>query len=239
MNLRELFEARSLPNENSYGRPIAQTTEALKNFWAWFKGSKVIDEHKRPLVMYHGTNADFAKFSYDYASVGAAEYGTGFYFSNSPSTASGYADPGVGTPNVIPVYLSIKKPMKSDSKRLLTGMQVSKFVTTSPNIDEYLSDNYDVPYSMKKAAALREVIELYASSSDSLLRQLNNISRDLYKNQDGAFLQNSIQITGYDGLVHLHTTGEYFYVAWDSDQIKSAVGNTGGYGAGGMVDENY
>jgi hypothetical protein len=129
--------------------------------------------------------------------------------------------------------------MKSDSKRLLTGMQVSKFVTTSPNIDEYLSDNYDVPYSMKKAAALREVIELYASSSDSLLRQLNNISRDLYKNQDGAFLQNSIQITGYDGLVHLHTTGEYFYVAWDSDQIKSVVGNTGGYGAGGMVDENY
>lgn len=238
MNLRELFEARSLPNENSYGRPIAHTNEALKNFWAWFKGSKVVDEHKRPLVMYHGTNADFAKFSYAHASVGAAEFGTGFYFTNFPSTASGYANQNADTPNVIPVYLSIKKPMPSDSKKLLTGMQVRQFILNSPNIDEYLRDNYDVPYSMNKNEALRDVIDLY-SDNDSLLRQLNTISYDLYKDQDEAFLQNSIAITKYDGLVYKQQSGEYFFVAWDSTQIKSAVGNTGGYGAGGMIDENY
>jgi hypothetical protein len=87
MNLRELFEARrALPNENSNGKPIAYNDTALANFWAWFKGSKVVDEHKRPLVMYHGTNADFTRFSYEHASVGAAEYGAGFYFTNYPST---------------------------------------------------------------------------------------------------------------------------------------------------------
>jgi hypothetical protein len=237
MNLRELFEARrTLPNENSNGKPIAYNDTALANFWAWFKGSKVVDEHKRPLVMYHGTNADFTRFSYEHASVGAAEYGTGFYFTNFPSTASGYANPDADAPNVIPVYLSIKKPMPANSKKLLTGMQVKQFILNSPNIDEYLRDNYDVPYSMNKNEALRDVIDLYRNN-DSLLRQLNTIAYDLYKNQDEAFLQNSIAITKYDGLVFKHQSGEYFYVAWNASQIASAVGASGSYSGTDLINE--
>jgi hypothetical protein len=225
-----------LPNENSNGKPIAYNDTALANFWAWFKGSKVVDEHKRPLVMYHGTNADFTRFSYEHASVGAAEYGAGFYFTNYPSTASSYANPDADAPNVIPVYLSIKKPMPANSKKLLTGMQVKQFILNSPNIDEYLRDNYDVPYSMNKNEALRDVIDLYRNN-DSLLRQLNTISYDLYKNQDEAFLQNSIAITKYDGLVFKHQSGEYFYVAWNASQIASAVGASGSYSGTDLINE--
>jgi hypothetical protein len=115
-------------------------------------------------------------------------------------------------------------------------MQVKQFILNSPNIDEYLRDNYDVPYSMNKNEALRDVIDLYRNN-DSLLRQLNTIAYDLYKNQDEAFLQNSIAITKYDGLVFKHQSGEYFYVAWNASQIASAVGASGSYSGTDLINE--
>jgi hypothetical protein len=245
MNLRELFEARrALPNENSNGKPIAYNDTALANFWAWFKGSKVVDEHKRPMVMYHGTNADFARFSYDHASVGAAEYGTGFYFTNFPSTASGYANPASDTPNVIPVYLSIKNPMKGESKKLLTGSQISQFVEKAPNLNDILQNEWGIDTSDTSAPAKRElsqakmeIINGFKNYGDTLLRQLNLISNDLYKDQDEAFLQNSIEITKHDGLVFKHQSGEYFYVAWNASQIASAVGASGSYSGTDLINE--
>ena len=76
MKIREIIcESETLPNENSLGKPIAHSPEALKNFWAWFKGSKVVDENKRPLVMYHGTSADFPSFGYEYADKGGRQCG--------------------------------------------------------------------------------------------------------------------------------------------------------------------
>ena len=239
MKLRELFEARSLPNENSNGRPIAHTAEALKNFWAWFKGSKVVDEHKRPLVMYHGTNADFAKFGYEYASAGVGQYGAGFYFTNYPSTASGYAKPDVGSPNVIPVYLNIKKPMRSNFKTLLSANDIKSFVYNSPNIASFLSDNYDLPYDLSNRETvytIREIIDGFKYGNNRL-DQLNLISNDLYKNQDEAFLQQCIEITKFDGVVHKHESGEYFYIAWNSNQIASAVGASGSYSGTDMINE--
>ena len=43
------------PTRNSEGRLIAQTGDALRNFWGWFKGSRAVDGFGRPNVLYHGT----------------------------------------------------------------------------------------------------------------------------------------------------------------------------------------
>lgn len=58
-----ITEEISLPNENSLGQPISQSEDALRNFWNWFKGSKVVDKQGRPLVVYHGTAKDFDVFN--------------------------------------------------------------------------------------------------------------------------------------------------------------------------------
>lgn len=58
-----ITEEISLPNENSLDQPISQSDSALRNFWNWFKGSKVVDEQGRPLVVYHGTGKDFDVFN--------------------------------------------------------------------------------------------------------------------------------------------------------------------------------
>ncbi len=55
-----------------------------KYFKKWFGDSKVVDESGKPLVVYHGTNADFDTF--DKKKIGSATddglWGKGFYFGN-------------------------------------------------------------------------------------------------------------------------------------------------------------
>jgi hypothetical protein len=71
-------------------------------FKRWFGDSKVVDGRGRPLVVYHGTGADFTEFKKKDTGI----YGAGYYFTSSPEAASGYAQGS--QPNVMPVYLSAK-----------------------------------------------------------------------------------------------------------------------------------
>ncbi len=91
---------------NSNGDRIAQSAEALRNFYKWFGDSKAVDEQGRPLVVYHGTYAEFDTF--DKEKIGGAHdqgfYGRGFYFSRYKGEARSYGS------KVMPVYLKISKP---------------------------------------------------------------------------------------------------------------------------------
>lgn len=111
------------PTTNSKGQPIATTEEGLRNFWRWFGDSRAVDGEGRPLVVYHGTGADFDRF--DLALVGrtfGAAGELGFFFSSNPETASKYsmhAGHGGGG-NVMPVYVRIADPL-SRSNNFLRG----------------------------------------------------------------------------------------------------------------------
>ena len=107
------------PTKNSKGQPIHPTEEGLRNFWRWFGDSRAVDDQGRPLVVYHGTGADFDRF--DLALVGrtfGAAGELGFFFSSNPETASKYAMHAGhgGGGNVIPAYVIIKSPIyRSDN----------------------------------------------------------------------------------------------------------------------------
>ncbi len=45
------------PIHNSAGRLIHPDEEGIRNFWRWFGDSQAIDDHGRPLVLYHGSIA--------------------------------------------------------------------------------------------------------------------------------------------------------------------------------------
>lgn len=88
-------------------RPVTETPE----FKTWFGDSKVVDENGAPLVVYHGTNADFSAF--DPSAQGSSGQGSGepgFFFEASPDNAGRYTRQGGGG-NVMPVYLSLKNPL--------------------------------------------------------------------------------------------------------------------------------
>lgn len=94
-------------------------SKIVDNFNAWFGTSKVLaytPEGQIPLVVYHGTAADFRSF--DPKAVGSAhvdlEEGEVYFFSSDRKTAKWYADdcakdeqsPG----RIVPVYLSLQNP---------------------------------------------------------------------------------------------------------------------------------
>ncbi len=91
---------------NSNGDRIAKSEQALRNFYKWLGDSKVVDEQGRPLVVYHGTNAEFDTF--DITKFGRTDsglLGVGFYFSPVKFEAGTYGG------NIMPVYLKMKNPL--------------------------------------------------------------------------------------------------------------------------------
>jgi hypothetical protein len=82
----------------AFSRDVAQT--GTKAFRDWFGDSKVVDAEGRPLVVYHGTTAEFSEFN-----TGKR----GAFFASNPEAAAAYVqgDPGA---QVMPVYLSIGNP---------------------------------------------------------------------------------------------------------------------------------
>lgn len=95
---------------NSDGERIAQSEAALQNFYEWFGDSKVVDKQGRPLVVYHGTNAEFDTF--DKSKIGKGSYwGQMFYFGKGDEwiKQKGYSVS-------MPVYLQLKNPFVLKNK---------------------------------------------------------------------------------------------------------------------------
>ena len=82
-----------------FARNVAQIE--TKAFADWFGDSKVVDAEGKPLVVYHGTASDVAAFEPNER---------GIFFAENPETAEPYSRIRRGSPNIVPVYLSIKKP---------------------------------------------------------------------------------------------------------------------------------
>lgn len=81
---------------------ITETPE----FKQWFGNSKVVDENGMPLIVYHGTTADFSKFN--------PRRQPRNWFTSDHNYANLYAgvdagDQGIGG-NVMPLYVSLKNP---------------------------------------------------------------------------------------------------------------------------------
>ena len=104
---------------NSNGERIAKSESALRNFYNWFGDSKVVDNQGRPLVVYHGTNAEFNAFSKEKQK--RSIFGKGFYFTDSIQWAKQFINPifwkniSDNDKRVMPIYLSIKNPYIADT----------------------------------------------------------------------------------------------------------------------------
>ena len=106
-------------------------------FKAWFGDSKVVDKKGKPLVVYHGTNAEFTEFKAN--DSGELDLGGGIYFTNKDYRAKNYGG------RVIPAYLSIKNPfLTTDETGLKKLGKYGQQGYKSKEIREQLiSDGYD------------------------------------------------------------------------------------------------
>jgi hypothetical protein len=111
-------------------------TEAPK-FKTWFKGSQIVDDHGRPMIMFHGTTKAFDKFEAEMKKRAPAS-GLGFYFTSDPDLASKFTQhrwtkengklrPGA---NIMPVYLRITNPKYLDPWEWMQHVSSDERVTS-------------------------------------------------------------------------------------------------------------
>lgn len=91
------------------GQQFEQEAVESPEFKAWFGDSAVVDAEGKPMVVYHGTNADFSAF--DPGRSGKANglmFSRGIYLTANPEYAGAMAQ-GDGS-NLIPAYASLQNP---------------------------------------------------------------------------------------------------------------------------------
>lgn len=235
------IDGKERPTRNSNSQLIHPTEDGIRNFWRWFGDSEVVDEQGRPLVVYHGTAADFAEFGADfmYSGEGASQSGSGFYFTTNMDSSSAYSLMAHEKSNktggmVMPVYLALNNPMSIDFMQgevfgadvNLTRSRVKKIIMSAPNIrdeDGPLSNFGDIEYE-GFLSVLNQAIDAYAGENN--IAALRN---DFFDNNYNAWLSALSKATGFDSAMSVTTSGDVHYVAWQPNQIKSATGNTGAF----------
>ena len=128
----ELLAPNGKPsNLNATQYELVRTPAFKKWFGDWesnpANASKVVDENGEPLVVYHGTNADFDNFSKEVERKGYSR--NGFFFTPNLIQAESYTFRGFSNPesmkngsayeqnaSIIPVFLSLKNPLIIDAK---------------------------------------------------------------------------------------------------------------------------
>lgn len=97
---------------NSNGIPIHHSDEGIKNFHRWFGDSKAVDEHGRPKVFYHGTDASFDEFKPTTGKISTV-FGSehvdrhGHFFTDDKELAKTFSNAG----NTMSVYLKMHNPL--------------------------------------------------------------------------------------------------------------------------------
>lgn len=90
--------------------PASPDTEEFKR---WFQGSKVVDRKGNPLVLYHGTDADFTCFEtgdvgFHFGPISAAHS----RLEHTRDDRSRDSERPDGAEHLMPVYLSIRNPLR-------------------------------------------------------------------------------------------------------------------------------
>lgn len=158
---------------NSNGDRIAKSEPALRNFYKWFGDSKVVDEQGKPLVVYHGTDAEFDTFG-NYGANPQARIGA-YFFTDDYMNADGYA----GGEIVMGVYLSLQNPLIIDAKSQHWNDIDSKYGNTTRDIalNEKVRKQYDGVIFKDVAdnfAETDDIGNVYVAFESTQIKSVNN-----------------------------------------------------------------
>lgn len=101
-----IVRGKQRPTKNSRDQQIHPEESGIVAFWEWFGDSKIVDQHGRPLVFFHGCNFDIDSFRTN---------DDGLIFSTpSPTEASGFTNSRGGANEndgvIYPLYIRARKP---------------------------------------------------------------------------------------------------------------------------------
>lgn len=207
-----------------------------KNFAKWFGESKVVDADGGPLVVYHGTAGDIEKFDPFVlgSSTGAKSAGMGFFFTSSADVASGYAKLSKSRPELrrSELLAAAESPYLNESLRAMLRDDAEKEVPTGfdPKDPHWIDEKGGLG-----STAGANVMPLFLSIKNPLVHDFEGKQ---YREQTFAKLVEKAKADGHDGAIFRnaddsihkdHDQISDIYVAFKPEQIKSAIGNDGGF----------
>lgn len=219
-NINDSQEKSSLSDDSSHFS-IAEDSAA---FQRWFADSKVVDADGKPLVVYHGSSADFSVFSYKFNNRNGQAEGRGFYFTDNRSYAEGYQSDGG---KLFEVYLSLQNPL-NPKELTITKQELRKIINAidpdGDGISNYAEDSRGYPGAAWRSRALDSAVNAIYDSSENNA----DIIGELYSSfGGGTVLEEVRRISGYDGFMTGNENGDTVYVVFSPTQIKSATENVG------------
>ena len=128
---------------STVNKKLTKQTET-QQFKRWFGKSKVVNADGTPKIVYHGSPSDFTVFDLKQSGKNYPGVSDGFFFftnkkSAYPNSAKNYAGENG---NIYSVYLSIKKPLRLDSKGYYDN--VAYFDQNSEQIyDKFFNGDYE------------------------------------------------------------------------------------------------
>lgn len=193
-------------------------------------------------VYYHGTGnlENMEAFNPDLTGQGNDQLGSGFYFTNDPTEASGYSTAitanvadgatklgGDTSPGVSPVYLKLENPIViEDGASLVESLDVDisqdqafEILKRSPDI--YDMENTplwnwgDLGDGPVDDMMIEDVASNYTGAS------LFSITNDFFSGEDTAFRQAIHDVLGFDGVIQKFDNGKVHKVAWFPEQVRS------------------
>lgn len=208
--------------------------------------SVVVDEKGKLLAMYHGTANGGAFTVFEGDRLGndsrTSQIGQGFYFTNVKKEAEAYTKnvdiygrvTKGSAPHLHKVYLNITNPFDVQNDSL--DLDKAKAVYMDGGYD-YFYNNW-IPFYLDKksvngnvytkaeltAMTKEQKVSLYVDylSQLGVKEVLSNMVRAFSFKSQGALLESMKVRLGYDGIVEEYRPGAFQYVAFSSEQIKSA-----------------
>jgi len=216
----------------------APFSEAFKK---WFGDSKVVDENGEPLVVYHGTKADFDTFDT------AKSKDFGIHFGNIGQANAAIAKTkfeSAENGRVVPVYLKMENPLELDYDPLVVETE-DYYVDGSYHNDLLEKILYDATgktsawyeNATKEVETILDEVFSAADAVDSFATGLLEADdlRDLFNSSEIKSFHSALGILierlGYDGVIYenaLEGAG-LSYAVFSPAQIKSATDNNGDF----------
>lgn len=194
------------------------------NFKKWFgdwennpeSASKVVDDNGLPLVVHHGTDAEFNEFNSKFIGQNGTQHGQGFYFTSNKEFAGNFGK------NIKSFYLNIRKPLSSEELTLsyddcvkLMDTIDKKQCEADPEFGYGILSDYGDVDSEGRENVLKSAADLEYSSSDNdveIVGSLINASGDYNIVTDTLY-----SMFGYDGIM---CPEKEIYIVHHANQIK-------------------
>ena len=173
---------RQSSKNNKKGRKVRHSVAPQidsEQFKKFFENSVVVDESGEPMVVYHGSSADFTVFDHKFAMRNGAAKGRGFYFTSDRESAEGYK---TADGKLFEVYLSMQKPLNPD-ELTITKAEVEKIIRAAIKTKRAISQNGLIKHISRDGLPKIPSLPILGPQADFLLFRLIIISPQFLKMQ--------------------------------------------------------